>query len=113
MAMSRDFFEIVRPNPALSADVFAGFRVDNSLRESIASARGPLGSVRSLPLCSASLPLVTTGDDCLLGTLAVFTIESVFPFAVRAATPGLDLPADIGLSGKVVRRFGGVSSGKS
>lgn len=112
MAMSRDFFEIVRPNPVLSADAFAGFRVDNSLRESTASAIGPLECVRPLPFCSTSLPLVTTGDNCLLGTLAVFTTGSVFPFAVRA-TPGLDLPADIGLSGKVVRRFGGVSSGKS
>lgn len=37
---------------------------------------------------------------------------SGFPFIVTAA-PGLDLPADSGLSGKVVLRFGGVSSGKS
>lgn len=27
--------------------------------------------------------------------------------------PGLDLPAESGLSGRVVRRLGGVSSGKS
>lgn len=29
------------------------------------------------------------------------------------AAPGLDLPAETGLSGRVVLRFGGVSSGKS
>lgn len=109
MAMSRDFFEIVRPNPVLSVDdVFAGFRVDNSLLESTASFCGPLESGRFLPVGSVSLPLVTTGDDCRL----LFVVGSTFPFEVRA-TPGLDLPADIGLSGKVVLRFGGVSCGKS
>lgn len=40
--------------------------------------------------------------------LAVFEVVSRFPF-----TPGLDLPAERGLSGKVVLRFGGVSCGKS
>lgn len=112
MAISRDFLEIVRPNPVLSADAFAGFRVGNSLLESTASFSGPLESVRLLPAGSVSLPLVTTGDDCRLETLALFIVGSAFPFEVRA-TPGLDLPADIGLSGKVVRRFGGVSSEKS
>lgn len=36
----------------------------------------------------------------------------MLPFTVTVA-PGRDLPADIGLSGKVVRRFGGASSEKS
>lgn len=115
MAMSRDFFEIVRPNPVLSVDdIFAGFRDDNSLLESTTSFNGgPLESVRLLPVVgSASLPLLTTGDDCRLATLPLFVIGSAFPFAVRA-TPGLDLPADIGLSGKLVLRFGGISCGKS
>lgn len=60
---------------------------------------------------SVILPRTTMGDDCLLGK-AVELVVSVFRFKVIAA-PGLDLPADGGLSGKVVRRFGGVSSGKS
>lgn len=55
---------------------------------------------------------MTTGDDCLLGTEELFVVGSTFPLAARDA-PGLDLPADIGLSGKDVRRFGGVSWGKS
>lgn len=112
MAMSRDFFEIVRPNPVPSVDVFAGFRDDNSLLESTASFSGPLEGVRFLPEGSVSLPLVTTGDECRLETLELVIVCSGFPFEVRA-TPGLDLPADIGLSGKVVLRFGGVSSEKS
>lgn len=60
---------------------------------------------------SASLPLVTTGDECLLG---VFTelVVSWFAFMVTELT-GLDLPAETGLSGKVVLRFAGVSTGKS
>lgn len=110
--MSRDFFEIVRPNPVLSVDAFTDFRVDNSLLESIASVSCPLAGVRPLPVGSASLPLLTIGDECLLVTVAVLGVGSIFPFPVSAA-PGLDLPADNGLSGKVVRRFGGVSSGKS
>lgn len=50
------------------------------------------------------------GDDCLRGfsTLGV----STFPLVVTEGF-GLDLPADRGLSGRVVRRFGGVSSEKS
>lgn len=51
------------------------------------------------------------GDECLLG---IFTdpVVSGLLFIVRAA-PGRDLPADTGLSGKVVLRLGGVSRGKS
>lgn len=50
------------------------------------------------------------GDDCLRGfaTLGV----SAFPLVVTEGF-GLDLTADRGLSGRVVRRFGGVSSEKS
>ena len=67
--------------------------------------------MRVLPLGSTSLPLVTAGDDCLLGRFTGLGV-SAFPFKVITA-PGLDLPAESGLSGKVVRRLGGVSSGKS
>lgn len=111
MAISRDFFEIVRPNPLLSVDVFTGFLV-GSLRESAASFRCPFGRVRILPGGSASLPLETIGEDCLLCPIAVSVVGSAFHFA-ELPMPGLDLPAEIGLSGKVVRKFGGVSSGKS
>lgn len=71
----------------------------------------PLVGRRALPEGSVSLPLVTIGEDALLG---IFTgpVVSEFPFADRPA-PGLDLPAESGLSGKVVLRFGGVSRGKS
>lgn len=119
IAMSSDFFEIVLPNPVPSEAVFVdftGLRVDCSemcevLRYSCASAVCPLAGVRLLPGGSVSLPLVTTGDECLLG---IFTdpVASGLLFIVRAA-PGRDLPADTGRSGKVVLRFGGVSRGKS
>lgn len=115
--MSSDFLEIFlpKPPPVLSVDALTGFRIDDSgkcetLRDSIVSPTCPLGWTRLLPFGSACLPLETIGDDCLLGRLAVGV--SMFPFTVKAA-PGLDLPAESGLSGKVVRRFGGVSSEKS
>ena len=60
---------------------------------------------------SVSLPLVTMGDECLLGRLPL-DVASEFPF-VETTEPGRDLPAETGLSGKVVLRFGGVSRGKS
>lgn len=71
----------------------------------------PLEWTRVLPGGSVSLPLVTIGDECLLG---IFTelVVSWFAF-IPTETPGLDLPAETGLSGKVVLRFGGVSRGKS
>lgn len=99
----------------LSAAVFTGFLVDKSetceaLRESDISLSCPLPSARPLPAGSVSLPLLTMGDDCLRGfaTLGV----SALPLVVTEGF-GLDLPADRGLSGSVVRRFGGVSSEKS
>lgn len=70
-----------------------------------------MASILPLDKGSGTLPLVTTGDDCLLGKFAAPEF-STFPFKVTVK-PGLDLPAESGLSGKVVRRFGGVSSGKS
>lgn len=113
IAMSRDFFEMVLPNPVLSEDVtevFTGFRNGSAtfetFRESGPSATCPLECTRPLPLGSGTLPLETIGDDCLLVEV------SEFPFTVMPA-PGRDLPAERGLSGKVVRRLGGVSSGKS
>ena len=51
------------------------------------------------------------GEDGRLGILTEAWI-SEFPFEVRAL-PGRDLPAETGLSGNVVLRFGGVSRGKS
>lgn len=116
--MSNDFFEMVLPNPELSVDVnevFEGLRVDNSntcddLRDSIVSIACPLACKRPLALGSVSRPLEAIGDGCLLGKLAEGF--STFPFTVTA-TPGLDLPAESGLSGNVVRRFGGVSREKS
>lgn len=47
------------------------------------------------------------GDGCLLDKFPELGV-SVFPFPVTAR-PGRDLPAESGLSGKVVLRFGGVS----
>lgn len=118
MAMSSDFFDIVLPNPVLSGTVdegFTGFRIDNSemcavFRDSSMSAC-PLERERLLPGGSMSLPLVTIGDECLLD---IFTepVLSGFPFTITE--PGLDRPADTGLSGgKVVLRFDSVSRGKS
>jgi hypothetical protein len=83
----------------------AGFRGSGT------SARCPLACKRPLVVGSVSLPRVAMGDDCLLGILTAAG-ASEFPFMVTA-TPGRDLPAETGLSGKVVLRFGGVSSGKS
>lgn len=99
----------------LSAAVFTGFLVDNSetceaLRESDISLSCPLPSTRPLPEGSVSLPLLTMGDDCLRGFATLGA--SAFPLVVTEGF-GLDLPADRGLSGRVVRRFGGVSSEKS
>lgn len=116
--MSSDFFEILLPKPVpLSEfDIFIGFLVNDSgkcevLRASNVSTTFPLAWGRPpLPGCSASLPLLTIGDDCLLVILPEFVFSTCF--TVMAA-PGLDLPAERGLSGKVVLRFGGVSCGKS
>lgn len=62
-------------------------------------------------MASVNLPLVTMGDDSRFGILTGIW-DSEFPFKV-ATTPGRDLPAETGLSGIVVLRFGGVSRGKS
>lgn len=117
--MSSDFFEIVLPNPVPSGVVvedFTGFRLVKSetcevFRDSCMSDACPLEWIRVLPGGSLSLPLEIIGDECLLG---IFTelVMSWFAFTVTEPT-GLDLPAEIGLSGKVVLRFGGVSRGKS
>lgn len=58
-----------------------------------------------------SLPLGTIGEECLLG-IFIELVVSWFVFVVTEAL-GLDLPAEIGLSGNAVLRFGGVSRGKS
>lgn len=119
IAISRDFFDIVLPNPVLSVvvdDDLIGFRIPKSdtcepFRVSDISETCPLECTRPFPGASASLPLETMGDECLLGTEAGLVVSGL-PFTVTAA-PGRDLPAESGLSGKVVLRFGGVSRGKS
>ena len=101
---------------AVVVEDFTGFRIAKSetcdvFRDSCMSDACPLECTRVLTGGSVSLPLVTIGDECLLG---IFTelLVSWFAFTVTEP-PGLDLPAEIGLSGKVVLRFGGVSRGKS
>ena len=115
IAMSSDFFDMVLPKPVLSDDVevevFTGFRDDSITCEAFRDSRRvsttcPLECGRPLPLGSETLPLETIGDDCLLVDV------SELPFTAMEA-PGRDLPAERGRSGKVVLRFGGVSSGKS
>ena len=109
MAMSSDFFEILLPKPVPFSefDIFMGFLVNDSAKYEVFRASNIL---TTFPF--ATLPLLTIGDDdCLL----VISPEFVFctcPFTVLAA-PGLDLPAERGLSGNVVLRFGGVLCGKS
>ena len=53
---------------------------------------------------------MTIGDECLLDAFTE-PMVSGFPF-IAEETPVLDLPAESGLSCKVLR-FGGVSRGKS
>lgn len=60
---------------------------------------------------SVDLPLLTIGEECRLGILTDACVSELFPRKVPA--PGRDLPAESGLSGNVVLRFGGVSRGKS
>lgn len=116
IAMSRDFFEMVPPNPALSVGVLMGFLIGNceareALPESGASVTCPFASTGPLPEDSVSLPLLTIGDECLLCKFPAFGISTA-PLT-EAGAPGLDLPADSGLSGNEVRKFEGVSSEKS
>lgn len=116
IAMSRDFFEMVPPNPALSVCVLTGFLRGNceareALPESDASVTCPFASTCPLPGGSVSLPLLTIGDECLLCKFPPFGIS--IPPLTEAGAPGLDLPADSGLSGSEVRKFEGVSSEKS
>lgn len=119
IAISNDFLEIFLPNPALSVtfvEDFRGFRIAKSVtcetfRGSCISATCPFECTRPLPGASVSLPLAIMGEECLLGALNG-PVVSGFPFIVTAI-PGRDLPAEIGLSGKVVLRFGGVSREKS
>lgn len=118
MATSRDFFEIDLPNPLLSAVVVEGFtgllppksEELESLLVSGLSLRCPLVFTRPLPGASVSLPLETVGDDALLGMV---TVDVVSGLPLTDVGAGRDLPAEIGLSGNVVLRFGGVSRGKS
>lgn len=116
IAISRDFLDMLLPNPLLSVEVdndLTDLRDPNSdigFRGSDISATCPLECTRLLPGVSVTLPLVTMGDECRLGALAG-TVVSGLLFVTEA--PGRDLPAESGLSGKVVLRFGGVSRGKS
>lgn len=116
IAISSDFFDIFLPNPVPFSELvdFTGFLIKDSgkceevLRESTLSTTCPL---RPLPGGSAIRPLLTIGEECLLVILPVFE-ASKLPFTVVEPL-GLDLPAERGLSGKVVLRFGGVSWEKS
>ncbi|GFY82498.1 hypothetical protein Acr_02g0007380 [Actinidia rufa] len=111
--MSSDFFEIFLPNPELSVDVaevFRGFRVDNSekcdaLRDSIASTACPLACKRPLTGGSVSLPLETTGDGCLLDTFAGVGV-SVFPFVVWRCLSCEKSGRIIGCAGGLARGLG-------
>lgn len=118
--MSSDFLEMFLPNPVLSKLIeedLRGFRVAGSemfevLRGSCMSGACPLEYERVRAGGSTSLPLVTEGEEALLGTFTGAAV-SWLDFT-ETATPGRDLPAETGLSeGIVVLRFGGVSIGKS
>ena len=119
MAISSDFFEIDLPNPLLSAVVVEAFtgllplksEELESLLVSGLSLRCPFVFNRPLPGASVILPLVMVGDAALLGTVPVDVVSGL-PLTDEAGV-GRDLPAEIGRSGNVVRRFGGVSRGKS
>lgn len=100
-AMSRDFLEIVLPNPVLSvaaaaALVTVGFGAAVSRGEPC-----PL-------LCSRGLD-----GDCRRLALAAVATSGAGPVRTVSGRPGRDLPAETGLSGTFVRRFGGTTSGKS
>lgn len=120
IAISSELFENDLPSPLLLSgtvdEVLTVLREVMSetfeiLRGSGASVRCcPLPPKRPFPWVSASLPLVTTGDEFLL---VMGPLGSGLAFAVLLPAIGLDLPADIGLSGRVVLRLGGVSRGKS
>lgn len=110
IAISKEFFEMVLPNPELSVDVVEAI-TDFRATASGAWWSWALAGPQLLPVASVSLPLVTMGDDCRLGIL-IEDLDSEFPLKVTA-TPGRDLPAETGLSGNVVLRFGGVSREKS
>lgn len=111
--MSSDFFEILLPNPVLSevvVEVLTGLRIATSeICETFRVSPCPLVCAWPLEAASITLPLVMTGEDCLRCTLTGPKF-SAFPCTVTAM-PGRDLPAETGLSGRVVLKFGGVSSG--
>lgn len=114
IAISSDFFEIFLPNPVLSTGVaegLTGFRERASdpfdtLRISLISPPCPFASKRPLD-GDSTLPLETVGDAGRLDTFTGGDGASSFPLA------GRDLPAESGLSERVVLRLGGVSREKS
>lgn len=120
MAISSELFENDLPSPLLLSvtvvEVFTVLREVMSetfeiLRGSGASVRCcPLPPKRPFPWVSVSLPLVTIGDEFLL---VMGPLGSGLALAMLLPPTGLDLPADIGLSGRDVLRLGGVSRGKS
>src|SRR5262249_17245531 len=105
-AISRDFLDIVLPNPVLPVaveDDFASFRIPKSdaseaFRSSCTVATCPLKRTGIFITDSVSLPFVTVGDECLLGEFTE-AIVSEFPF-IAVPTPCRDLPAKSGLSVK-------------
>lgn len=72
----------------------------------------PLAWRGPLPGGSTDLPLLVAGEDDLLDKFTELGLSGLLAFDPKAA-PGLDLPAETGLSGNDVLRLGGVSCGKS
>ena len=110
MAMSSDFFEIFRPNPPPSepdpADLCTGAGLAwCPLPTNEDTFEGP----------SLNLLRLTTGTDTFLGAGAVATGSGCEEPELRIVNdmPGRTRPADVGLSGSFVLKFGGVSLGKS
>lgn len=109
MAMSSEFFEIFRPNPLLSEPGPAGFCTSTGLDwcplpENEDTFEGP----------SLNLLRLTTGTDTFLCAGAVATCSGCEGPELRIVNvPGRTRPADVGLSGSFVLKFGGVSLGKS
>jgi hypothetical protein len=112
IAMSSDLFDIDLPNP-LSVPVTGrdSLSVWLSITD-LPACRFWCPFVRVLDRASEYLLRATAGSDTFTGAKAadcsVFGVD-----LIPKAAPGRDLPADNGLTGNFVLRFGGVSLGKS
>ena len=117
MAISSELFDNDLPSPLLLSitveEVLTVLREVTSETFEILLGSGaymlcccPLPLKRPFPWLSMSLPLVTTGDEFLL-------VMGPLGSGLAFAATGLDLPADIGLPGRLVLRLGGASREKS